>query len=179
MHKTLRDVVVKSADKGEVSAVFSTFNVIDKDGDVTLPGAIRDGTEVVISAYGHTSHGEMGGKLPVGKGVIRTTESEAIMHGRFFLNTTDGRETFEVVKELGPLGEWSYDLTNVKSYLGELDGQRAQFLESISVKEVSPVLIGSGVNTRTLSVKSHDDDRAALDREFLRYVKNKWLGASA
>ena len=48
MHKTLSSVTVKAADKGEVSAVFSTFNVIDKDGDLTLPGAIKDGTEVVV-----------------------------------------------------------------------------------------------------------------------------------
>mgnify|MGYP006138037809 CR=1 FL=1 len=34
-----------------VAAVFSTFNVVDKDGDLTLPGAIKDGTEVVISGW--------------------------------------------------------------------------------------------------------------------------------
>ena len=150
MHKTITGIEVKSADKGTVSAVFSTFNVIDKDGDVTLPGAIADGAEVVISAYGHQSHY---GALPVGKGVIRTTETQAILDGTFFLNTTAGRDTFEVVKELGPLGEWSYSLHDVVSKTGEMAGQRANFLESIFVKEVSPVLIGAGVGTTTLSTK--------------------------
>ena len=65
MHKTFTGLTVKAADKGEVSAVFSTFGVIDHDGDITLPGAIKDGTEVVISSYGHESHW---GALPVGKG---------------------------------------------------------------------------------------------------------------
>lgn len=150
MHKTITGFTIKSAEKGEVEAVFSTFNVIDKDGDVTLPGAIKDGAEVVISAYGHQSHY---GALPVGKGVIRTTETDAKVEAKFFLNTTAGRETFEVVKELGPLGEWSYSLHDVVSKAGEINGQRVNFLESIFVKEVSPVLIGAGVNTRTLVAK--------------------------
>lgn len=150
MHKTIGGVTVKSAEKGEVSAVFSTFNVIDKDGDVTLPGAIPDGLEVVISAYGHQSHF---GALPAGKGIIRTTETEAILEGQFFMATEAGRDTFEVVKELGGLGEWSYSLHDVKSHYGEFDGQQANFLESIFVKEVSPVLRGAGVNTRTLVAK--------------------------
>ncbi len=151
MHKQMTGVTVKAADKGQVEAVFSIFNEIDKDGDVTLPGAIKDGTEVVISSYGHTSHG---GALPVGKGVIKTTATEAVLHGQFFMDTTAGRETFEVVKQLGSLQEWSYSLHNVKSHYGEFDGKQAQFLESIFVKEVSPVLIGSGNNTRTLATKA-------------------------
>lgn len=150
MHKTITGFTVKSAEKGTVEAVFSTFNAIDKDGDVTLPGAIKDGAEVVISAYGHQSHY---GALPVGKGTIKATETEATLQGKFFLNTTAGRDTFEVVKELGPLGEWSYSLHDVVSKAGEINGQRVNFLESIFVKEVSPVLIGAGVNTRTLVAK--------------------------
>lgn len=162
MQKTFTGLTVKAADKGEVSAVFSTFGVKDHDGDVTLPGAIQDGAEVVISAYGHRSHY---GELPIGKGVIRTTDTEAVLEGRFFLNTTDGRDAFEVVKELGPLQEWSYSLHDVKSHYGELDGEQANFLESIRVKEVSPVLLGAGINTRTLGTKGadslHDEITAA------------------
>lgn len=151
MHKTFSGVTVKDADKGQVSAVFSTFDVVDKDGDLTLPGAIKDGTEVVISAYGHQSHY---GQLPVGKGVIRTTKTEAILDGQFFLNTTAGRETFEVVKELGPLGEWSYSLHDVTRKSSEVDGRYVSIIEDIAlIKEVSPVLIGAGVNTRTLVAK--------------------------
>lgn len=161
MHKTFTDVHVKDADKGLVEAVFSTFNVVDKDGDITLPGAIKDGTEVVISAYGHQSHW---GSLPVGKGVIHTTKTEAVMKGQFFMDTTAGRETFTVVKELGGLGEWSYSLHDVTSKSGELDGQRVNYLESIGlIKEVSPVLIGAGVNTRTLTAKGFDTLREELD----------------
>lgn len=151
MHKTISGVEVKDAEKGQVSAVFSTFNVVDKDGDLTLPGAIKDGMEVVISAYGHQSHY---GALPLGKGVIRTTKTEAILDSQFFLDTTHGADAFKVVKNLGPLQEWSYSLHNVTRKSQEIDGQMVSIIEDIGlIKEVSPVLIGAGVNTRTLVAK--------------------------
>lgn len=152
MNKTITGVTVKDAEKGTVSAVFSTFNVKDKDGDVTLPGAIKDGTKVVISAYGHAS---WGGALPVGKGVIKTTDTEAILEGQFFMDTSHGADTFRTVKALADTeqGEWSYSLRNVTSKSGEFNGEQANFLEAIEVNEVSPVLVGAGVNTRTLNTK--------------------------
>jgi hypothetical protein len=158
MNKTFSDVTVKDADKGEVEAVFSTFNVVDKDGDVTLPDAIKDGAEVVISAYGHQSHF---GALPVGKGVIVNDGERALMKGNFFLDTSAGRDTFTTVKHLGPLGEWSYSLNSVQSHYGTFDDQEVRFLESIFVKEVSPVLMGAGVGTQTLGVKSSLHDQIA------------------
>lgn len=172
MQKTISNVTVKDADKGQVSAVFSTFNVIDKDGDLTLPGAIKNGTEVVISAYGHQSHK---GLLPVGKGVIRTTKTEAILDGQFFLNTTAGRETFEVVKELSEAGlqEWSYSLHNVTRKTVEENGSLHWVIEDIGlIKEVSPVLIGAGVNTRTLVAKGHTilQDQIAEATDVVREV---------
>lgn len=151
MYKSISGVTVKDAEKGTVSAVFSTFDVIDKDGDLTLPGAIKDGMEVVISAYGHQSHY---GALPVGKGVIRTTKKEAVLDGQFFLDTTHGADAFKVVKGLGSLQEWSYSLHNVTRKSSEIDGQMVSIIEDIGlVKEVSPVLIGAGVETRTLVAK--------------------------
>lgn len=154
-HKTLSRVEIKDADKGEIRAVFSTLNVIDKDGDVTLPGAFTDGAPVVISAYGHRS---WQGALPVGKGVIRAGDDEAVLEGVFLLSTTHGRDTFETVKEMSEAGlqEWSYSLEDVTAERGEHDGQDVRFIKSVKVKEVSPVLVGAGVNTRTLAVKSAD-----------------------
>lgn len=145
-------VQVKDADKGEFTAVFSTFNVIDKDGDVTLPGAFEDGTEVRISAYGHTS---WGGLLPVGKGVVRSNDREAWVEGQFFMDTTHGKDTFLTVKNMGSLQEWSYSVEPTTYSFGEFEGRQVQFLEKLKgPQEVSPVLAGAGENTRTLSIKS-------------------------
>lgn len=150
-HKTLSRVEIKSPDRGEVEAVFATFNVVDKDGDVTVPGAFTDGEEVLISAYQHTS---WQGALPVGKGTIRQTKSEAVFSGQFFMDTTHGRDTFAVVKALAGRQQWSYGFDVLDSEPGQFDGRDVKFLKRIKTHEVSPVLIGAGVNTRTLAVKA-------------------------
>lgn len=145
---------IMDADEGLVEAVFSTFNVIDHDGDVTLPGAFEDGAAVGISAYGHNSW--MGG-LPVGRGVIRVEKKRAVLEGQFFLSTETGRETFETIKQMGELQEWSYgydvlDTGDVED-LPEPLRHAYRVLAKLHVHEVSPVLVGAGVDTETLSVK--------------------------
>ena len=160
MERKMMSASVKDADQGLWQAVFATFNAVDKDGDVTLPGAFEDGAPVVISAYGHTS---WGGALPIGKGTIRTTDTEAILDGQIFLQTTAGRETFEVLKGLGELQQLSYGYEVADAHPGEFAGQRVRFLKGLKVHEVSPVLVGVGVDTRTLAVKGKDltyDDQA-------------------
>lgn len=146
-------VELKDADLGTVTAVFSKFDVIDKDGDVTAKGAIKDGTPVVISAYNHQS---WGGALPVGKGHVRIIGDEAVLDGQFFLNTTHGRDTFETVKQLAEsgLGEWSYGFHPVKSEPSEMNGKSVRLLKELDVHEVSPVMMGAGNHTRTTGVKS-------------------------
>lgn len=148
--KSLR-VEVKDDDKGLVRAVFSTFNAIDSDQDVTRPGAFEDGAEVPISSYGHTS---WQGALPVGKATIRQDSKKAVLEGQFFMDTTHGRDAFLTVKQLGALGQWSYGYDPVEFSFGEHDGQRVRFLDKVLIHEVSPVLRGAGVGTRTLTAKS-------------------------
>jgi hypothetical protein len=160
--KRLSRVEVKDASKGTVSAVFSTLNVVDKDGDVTVSGAFKDGADVVISAYGHQS---WEGKLPVGTGRIKTTGAEAILDGQFLMDTQHGADTFRTVKALAEkgLGDWSYGFTVKDSETGEVDGRKVRILKALDVTEVSPVLVGAGVNTRTLEVKGLGDNDVAGD----------------
>jgi hypothetical protein len=146
-------VKVTDESKGEVEVVFSTLNVVDKDGDVTRPGAFGS-QEVRISAYNHQS---WGGVLPVGKGKIfeRTQKDnvlEGIMQGQFFMDTTGGRETFLTVKGLGGLMEWSYGydiIEEAKGMFPDDSGDQVRFLDRLKVHEVSPVILGAGENTRT------------------------------
>lgn len=170
-HKALTGVEIKDADQGLVSAVFATLNVVDSDGDVTVPGAFEDGAEVRISSFGHTS---WGGALPAGKGKIRVEGDEAILDGQLFLNTTHGRDHFETLKEMGPLMEWSYGFDILESGDGEHDDSKVRFLRKLKVHEVSPVLLGAGVDTRTLSVKEHltfTDEAMALHASAESLVK--------
>ena len=151
--KSLSRVEVKDADKGEIVAVFATLGVIDSDNDVTVKGAFPNDTSVVISAYGHKS---WEGVTPVGLGTIKEVGNEAILEGQFFLDTTDGRDTFTAVRRLGEknLQEWSYGYDAVKFSYGEFEGQKVRFLEQLAVHEVSPVLKGAGQGTRVVAAKS-------------------------
>nr|WP_272925814.1 HK97 family phage prohead protease [Streptomyces sp. SID3212] len=88
---------------------------------------------------------------------------------QFFMDTTQGRDTFNAVAELAKsgLGEWSYGFDVLDAQPGVFDGKDVRVLTGLKVFEVSPVLVGAGVNTRTLSVKSasgkSDAGRAAYN----------------
>ncbi len=148
---------IKDADKGIITAVFSTMNVRDHDGDFTREGAFTDGAKVAISAYGHKS---WDGALPVGKGVVRVKGKKAVLEGQFFMNTAHGKDTFETVKALAEdgLGEWSYGFDIDEHSYGKEGDERVRYLDRVTVHEVSPVLMGAGIGTRTTSVKSRQDD---------------------
>lgn len=139
-------------DKGEFTAVFSRLGVIDKDGDVTLPGAFVDGQKVKIAYWGHRWQ-----DLPVGRGVIHADDEKAWVDGKFFLDTEAGEETYKTVKNLGELQEWSYGFDILDSETGEKDGKTVRYLKALEVYEVSPVLLGAGVGTQTLAIKQQKE----------------------
>lgn len=145
-------VSVKDADKGLVQVEFATLGVKDRDGDFTLPGAF--GTQqVALASYGH---GWRSGHLPIGKGTISEKGNKAVGEFQVFMNSAAGREHFEVVKEMGDLQEWSYGFEILET--GELTEELRQIgvwrvIQKVRVYEVSPVLVGAGVGTRTLAAK--------------------------
>jgi len=150
---------------GEFKAIFSTFDVIDLDNDVTLPGAFKDGQKVRVSYWGHRWS-----DLPVGRGVIQSDEKEAWINGAFFLDTEGGRETYQTVKNLGELQEWSYGFDVLERSEGEFEGQQVQFLRRLDVTEVSPVMLGAGIGTRTEAIKGlrdalHGENRPEILQE--------------
>lgn len=140
----------KESGSGKFKAVFSTFNVIDLDGDVTLPGAFKDGEEVRISYWGHRWH-----DLPSGRGVIHADNEKAWVDGQFFLDTEAGLETYKTVKNLGGLQEYSYGYDVLDSATGRFEDKQVRFLKSLKVFEVSPVFLGAGIGTQTLEIKGN------------------------
>jgi hypothetical protein len=144
------------AEQGAVTAVFSTFNVIDKDGDVTLPGAFADGAPVRISAWGHNWAG-----LPVGRGAIKAEPERAVLDGAFFMDTAHGLDTYRTIKGLAELQEWSYGYDVLESGDGQFNGQQVRFLKKLQVHEISPVMLGAGIGTGTLDMKGLSMEQAA------------------
>lgn len=154
--KRLGHVEIKDEAKGEFSAVIATYNVIDKDFDVTLPGAHKDGQNVVVSAYNHSV---MRGDPPVGTGTLAVERNRTVVKGRYFMDIPEARSAFLAMKALHEQGidEWSYGFDVIDSEMGEQDGQRVRFLKAQDVFESSPVIRGAGIDTRTLTAKTLAD----------------------
>lgn len=154
IHKSFQGVELKKDKPGSFTAKFATLNVIDKDGDVTLDGAIPDGKEILISSY---MHGSWMDGLPVGKGVIRVVGDDVLVDGEFNLNTETGKDHYETIKFAPELQEWSYGFA-VKALDEESewnDNPKVnRVFKELDVFEVSPVLRGAGVDTRLLAIKS-------------------------
>lgn len=147
---TIEDVTPE----GQVTALVAQLNVVDKDGDVTLPGFF--GTQPTRMVWGHRRD------VWIGKGTLTETDSHAAFHGQFFMDTQAGAEAFKAVRGMGELAEWSYGfrLLDGGAKTGEHDGRRVRFLQpraggtpGVIVDEVSPVLVGAGEGTRTVSLK--------------------------
>lgn len=141
---------LKLSETGEIELAFAQLNVVDSDGDVTLPGAFPT-KDVPMSAYGHTS---WDGELPVGRGTISESGDWAILRGQFFMDTSAGRETHATIKGLGELAEYSYGYVPLDHSFGQVDGKSVRYLKRLDVFEVSPVLRGAGLGTHTRAIKS-------------------------
>ena len=148
------------AKEGSFIARIATLNVIDKDGDVTLPGAFKGNGEVLVSAY---MHGSWMGSLPVGKATLSERDGEVLAKGEFNLKTDTGNEHYESVKFSGGLQEWSYGFKvlelgsekQLAAWAKEHDGARpGRILKKLQAFEISPVLLGAGIDTATLAIKS-------------------------
>jgi phage head maturation protease len=140
----------KAEKEGSFRATFSRFNVVDRDGDVTMPDAFEKGQEVRIAQWGHNW-----GSPVIGKGAIDFDGERAWVDGEFFLETTAGKDTYLAVKALGALQEWSYGFAIKERSFGEFGEppQHVQFLRRLDVFEVSPVMIGAGIGTGTDAIK--------------------------
>lgn len=152
--KSFRGFAIKDADKGEVEAVVATLGVIDRDGDIIRNGSLKGTASVTMSAWGHDA---MYGAVPAGKGKLREEKNALVFSGRAFLSTTGGKETFEVLKEMGEDQEWSFGF-RVTGWEAPSDEEKKagawRVITKMDAFEVSPVIVGAGLNTRTLAVKS-------------------------
>lgn len=152
-------------EEGQFRALFSRYDVVDLDGDVTLKGAFPDGEPVMIAKYSHDWTNP-----PIGRGVIDAKGDDgARVDGEFFLDTTVGLDTYRVVKRLGELQQYSYGYDVLDSEFGTFQGQKVRFLKALKVHEVSPVFLGAGIGTGTESIKG------SLAQEVERYTAD--LGA--
>ena len=144
----------EDGDKRYIEAVFSLFDTIDSDNDVTKANALRSGYT--------------GNKVPlvwnhdwskvIGRGIIETDNQKAVFKG-YFLNTEAGKEAYNTVKEMQDMQQFSYGFQVMKSSKGtHIDAKGEEIpvrvLEDVKVWEVSPVLVGAQQNSFVQALKS-------------------------
>lgn len=161
-HKSFVPQFKAADDDGSASWVMATLNTIDHDGDVILPGSIGRQDISILPAH-NDSH------VPLGKGVVFESGDEAIVEAKFNLDIPAARDWHSAIKfDLAnppSVQEYSfgYELLPGGFKAGEFNGQRVRFFQpkgngqpGVDVFESSPVLRGSGINTRTLAAKSRE-----------------------
>ena len=154
--KALRAPLSLKADgePGQVTAVFSTFDVVDSDNDIVLATALTHGQQVPMT-WAHRWD------VPVGKGTIMVQDKQALFDGGFFLETDAGLEAYKTVKAMGTLQEWSWGFRVVDAAYEQRDAQFVRLIKRAEVFEVSPVLVGAGVGTYTLGIKGAEHSALA------------------
>ncbi len=155
-------VELKDPDKGLVRAILATFDVMDKDGDVTRKGFFGDQPDIPI-LWGHDW-----AMMPLGLAAITETKDTAVLDGALNLETQAGRDALAVLKFQGEAQEWSYgfkinaggstplDPGNNDGAIRELHAT-ADGGPGAKVAEASPVVVGAGEGTMTVSVKMAAD----------------------
>jgi hypothetical protein len=146
---------------GEVSAVICTFNVPDHDGDIIRPSAVKDGTVIGISSWGHSAM--LDARVPVGVGVLRASGNQLVMTGKLFLDANpEARAVLEVMKALGQSLEWSFGFRTLERRdptTAERQAGAKQVLLRLDAFEVSPVFRGAGIGTRTIAAKRAEAEK--------------------
>ena len=135
---------------GLATARFSTLNVRDHDGDVTLPGAFGKQT-VLLADWAHDNRSPS-----IGRADIREEGDQALGDIRFNMKMFRGNEAYQSIAMSQELQEWSYayQIPEGGAYQGDFEGQQVRFLKAVKVIHLSPVEQGAGINTATLDIKS-------------------------
>ena len=156
----------EDGDTRYIEAVFSLFDTIDSDNDVTKANSLRSGYT--------------GNKVPlvwnhdwskvIGRGIIETDNQKAVFKG-YFLNTEAGKEAYETVKAMQDMQQFSYGFQVMKSTKGtHIDSKGEEvpvrILEDVKVWEVSPVLVGAQQNSFVQALKSGLQTFDDVDTEF-------------
>lgn len=145
-------------DEGRGVARIAILSAVDHDGDTYAPGAFgwKEGGQQWVSIL--PAHDRRA--MPLGKARIYEEGDAAYAELFLNLNTEAGRNWHHTLKfdlEKGQsVQEWSYGFDVVEHTNDRRDGQKVRVLKKLDVHEVSPVLRGAGVGTRTLVMKSSD-----------------------
>lgn len=152
--------VEKMDDAGHGLARIATLSAVDHDGDTYAKGAFSwkktgDQWVPILPAHNRTA-------MPLGKARVYEDGDAAYAELHLNLNTEAGRDWHATLKfdleKGGAVQEWSYGFRVIDHARESRDGASVRVLKRLDVDEVSPVVRGAGIGTRTLSLKAKDSD---------------------
>jgi|GEM_PF-731250 len=150
-------------DAGHGLARIARLSAIDSDGDTYAPGAFgaKEAAQWAAILPGHDWKA-----LPLGKARVYEEGDEALAELHLNLASQAGRDWHAALKfdlegccgsDAGAapsIQEWSYGFHILDSAKEQRDGETVRVLKRLKVYEVSPVVMGAGVGTGTLAMKS-------------------------
>lgn len=184
----LKTLTEEKLAKGQISVVFATMGVWDKDGDMAMPGFYGEQDVAFLPAH-DWSH------VPLGKGKTYEVDNQARADITLNLELQSAKDWLSHIKfdlkNGKPIQEYSYGfkILDGGSRMGEALGRQGRILQpredgtpGSKIWEVSPVLVGAGEKTRTLSAKEAgktfaDESQAVLDAAEGIVVRAKALAA--
>ena len=149
--KTATAIIKQTGEDGSFEAVIATFGEVDSDGDIVERGAFGGATVSVLPTH-QSQH------VPLGKATIEERGDEAVAVGQLNLEIPAAQEWHSALKfDLAnppAVQEWSWGFRIEESTEETVDGEPIRRLVELDMLEVSPVLRGASVGTRTLGVKA-------------------------
>lgn len=142
----LTGFTIKEDAPGSIEAVYSTFGVVDRGGDIVEASAIEDGKQVPMTWAHDWSR-------MIGKGTVTAEPERAIFRGQLFLDTAAGQDAYQTIKSMGDLIEYSWGFRVLDAAFEQQGDNLVRRITKAEQFEVSPVLVGEGLNTGTLSLK--------------------------
>lgn len=149
-----------SSDDGRGRIKFAKLNVIDHDGDWIPAGSIGEQVAHIMPMHSWKDAD------PPFLGVARTSEQDGYAIADLEINTDlpraqHWRSALKFALDRGLNVEWSYgfEFQNDPQLAAEKGAKRA--LKNQRVIEVSPVVMGAGLETGTLEMKSRELDQKA------------------
>lgn len=152
----IKSMTIKSMDEaGKGLAELATLSAVDNDGDTYDRGAFAwkaGGHQWAMMVPAHNRRA-----IPFGKARVFEDGDKAYAELNLNLKTSDGRDWHEALLfDLAtgdPVQEWSYGYNIVDMDYRVSGNSRVRVLKKLDVDEVSPVLRGAGVGTRTIAIK--------------------------
>lgn len=140
-------VELKQASTCKLEAVIATLNAVDSDNDLLLPGSF--GEQTVPFLWSHRQD-----MLPLGKARVREVGDQVVAEVEVLDQPTCDWLKLDFATDPRQQYSWGFLVPEGGATRETIDGQDVRVISAVELLEVSGVLRGASVGTRTVGVKS-------------------------